>query len=113
MNPKITLTENNLNKELIASNIIQHDFINYMVNKKSKNPVKHLLNQSSPFGDYPKQIQKENQNTSKSAKKSKPKSTLSDFRIYYDRGDIPIRVLHSGSLNKIKWNIEPSKIDLK
>lgn len=37
----------------------------------------------------------------------------SDFRIYYDRGDIPIRVLHSGSLNKIKWNIEPEKIDLK
>ena len=37
----------------------------------------------------------------------------SDFRIYYDRGDIPIRVHHSGSLNKIKWNISPDKIDLK
>lgn len=39
--------------------------------------------------------------------------TTSDFRIYYDRGDIPIRVLHSGSLNKIKWNVEPDKVDLK
>ena len=37
----------------------------------------------------------------------------SDFRVYYDRGDIPIRVMHSGSLNKIKWNIEPNQIDLK
>ena len=35
MNPKITLTESNLNKELIASNIIQHDFIRNM-EKKSR-----------------------------------------------------------------------------
>lgn len=35
-----------------------------------------------------------------------------DFKKYYDRGDIPITVLHCGSINKIKWNIAPDKVDI-
>ncbi len=128
MNPKITLSESNLNKEIIASNIIQHDFITNMVAKSKKKPRKIPLNTTSPFGDFPKSYYrktkkittKENKKPKKSNKPKKidlffcsNKSFVSDFRNYYTRGDIPIRVLHSGSLNKIKWNIEPDKIDLK
>ena len=40
MNPKITLIESNLNKEVIASNILQHDFIKKMVDKSLKKPRK-------------------------------------------------------------------------
>ena len=53
MNPKITLTESNLNKEVIASNIIQHDFITNMISKGKPNYVKKNLNKTSPFGDFP------------------------------------------------------------
>lgn len=54
MNPKITLVESYLNKEVIASNIMQHDFINKMVDKSLKKPRKDPpLNQTSPFGDFP------------------------------------------------------------
>ena len=53
MNPKITLTESNLNKEVIASNILQNDFITTMVNKTKKNYKKPPVNFSSPFGDFP------------------------------------------------------------
>lgn len=53
MNPKITLTENNLNKEVIASNIIQHDFICTMVSKSKKNYKKPVVNSTSPFGEFP------------------------------------------------------------
>lgn len=117
MNPKITLVESNLNKEVIASNILQHDFIQKMVDKSLKKPRKDPpLNQTSPFGDFPSsykttKIQKENKKTI--GKKKQPQIFTSDFRIYYDRGDIPIRVHHSGSLNKVKWNIDPDQIDLK
>ena len=40
MNPKITLIESNLNKEVIASNILQHDFIKKMVDNSLKKPRK-------------------------------------------------------------------------
>ena len=88
--------------------------------KNKKTPK--ILNSTSPFGDFPssftwnKKTTKENQKCKKKAKNlfgTKMSKFTSDFWIYYDRGDIPIRVYHSGSLNKIKWNIDPSKIDLK
>ena len=125
MNPKITICQNNLNKEIIASNIVQHDFIKKMINKSKGKLRKVPLNSTSAFGEFPqsylKKTQKENKKTEKKKKKNKNKTGIysnqknftSDFRIYYDRGDIPIRVLHSGSLNKIKWNIPPNQIDLK
>ena len=94
-----------------------------MVAKSLKKPRKIHLNATSAFGEFPSSFSirsKENVKTKKGKKtkknKNKTKSIFgnnnrnftSDFRVYYDRGDIPIRVLHSGSLNKIKWNIEPN-----
>lgn len=35
----------------------------------------------------------------------------SEFRRFYDRGDIPIRVDHVGSVMKIKWKIIPEQLD--
>ncbi|KRX04238.1 Armadillo-type fold [Pseudocohnilembus persalinus] len=36
---------------------------------------------------------------------------VSDFRRYYDRGDLPIKVDHQGSVNKIIWKIKPEQLD--
>ena len=36
---------------------------------------------------------------------------LSEFRRYYDRGDLPIKVDHQGSVNKIIWKISPESLD--
>lgn len=41
------------------------------------------------------------------------KNPRSDFRIFYDRGDIPIRIIHTSSQNKIQWSLPPSQLDLK
>jgi len=35
----------------------------------------------------------------------------SEFRRYYDRGDLPIQVLHSGTGNKVSWKVEVDKLD--
>ena len=37
------------------------------------------------------------------------KSTL--FKMYYDRGDLPISVEFSGAQRKIKWKMEPELLD--
>ncbi len=58
MNPKITLSENNLNKEIIASNIIQHDFISNMVAKSKKIPRTINPHATSAFGEFPKDYYK-------------------------------------------------------
>ncbi|KAM3144243.1 hypothetical protein pb186bvf_003705 [Paramecium bursaria] len=36
---------------------------------------------------------------------------VSDFRRYYDRGDLPIKVDHQGSVNRIIWKIAPEQLD--
>ena len=74
----------------------QYEILDNLKKQLRKTP----LNSTSAFGDFPSTHfnNKENLKTQKLKKSS-------DFRIYYDRGDIPIRVYHSGSLNKIKWNI--------
>jgi len=36
----------------------------------------------------------------------------SEFRRYYDRGDLPIQVEHGGSGNKIAWKVEIGELDL-
>jgi len=35
----------------------------------------------------------------------------SEFRRYYDRGDLPIRVEHQGSMTKLGWKISPEQLD--
>ncbi|CAD8049556.1 unnamed protein product [Paramecium sonneborni] len=37
--------------------------------------------------------------------------SVSDFRRYYDRGDLPIKVDHQGSVNRIIWKISPEQLD--
>jgi len=37
--------------------------------------------------------------------------TASEFRRSYDRGDLPIQVLHSGTANRIQWKVEAEKLD--
>ena len=46
-------------------------------------------------------------------KMRKAKNICTDFRIFYDRGDIPIRIIHTSSHNKIQWRINPAQLDLK
>jgi len=35
----------------------------------------------------------------------------SEFRRFYDRGDLPVRVEHEGSMLKIGWKISPEQLD--
>lgn len=35
----------------------------------------------------------------------------SDFRRYYDRGDLPIRVDHQSTVAKLNWKISPETLD--
>lgn len=42
---------------------------------------------------------------------SKRPVPVSEFRRYYDRGDLPIKVDHQGSVNKIIWKISPEQLD--
>jgi len=35
----------------------------------------------------------------------------SEFRRFYDRGDLPVQVLHSATQNRISWKVEPEKLD--
>ena len=37
------------------------------------------------------------------------KSTL--FKMYYDRGDLPLSIDFSGAERKIKWKVEPELLD--
>merc|ERR1719361_1800037 len=34
----------------------------------------------------------------------------SEFRRFYDRGDLPVQVLHSATQNRISWKVEPEKL---
>jgi len=36
---------------------------------------------------------------------------VSEFRRFYDRGDLPIKVDHQGSVTKIQWKISPEQLD--
>lgn len=36
---------------------------------------------------------------------------FSEFRRYYDRGDLPIKVDHAGGGNKLLWKIDPMQLD--
>ena len=144
MLPKIHINEKIINKEQIASNIIQQDFIRSMLFKAKNQSYKKLKesqcppNAESPFGNFPAYM-KENatwktekgtmKNTfdpfsdiSKIRTLSLPKTSsirprtlgvVTHFREQYDRGVIPIKVLHNGSINKIIWTTEPSSLELK
>lgn len=35
----------------------------------------------------------------------------SEFRRFYDRGDLPIQILHSGTANRISWKVDIEKLD--
>jgi len=37
--------------------------------------------------------------------------TVSEFRRFYDRGDLPIKVDHQGSISKTEWKISPEQLD--
>jgi len=39
------------------------------------------------------------------------KSTPTDFRRYYNRGDIPVSVEHTAYGNRLKWRVEITKLD--
>lgn len=157
MQPKLTVNERTLQKELIASNVIQEDYIKTHISHPLRRGLKpwkapHCApNAESPFGDFPDILKTKTLNKAKTTKTSEPVQTkqLSSsvkkvmkedksgtnsvdkipkktnlakgvrkieptlFRNMYDRGSIPIRVQHGGSLNRIEWVIEPSKVDLK
>mmetsp|Transcript_2469 Transcript_2469/g.5354 ORF Transcript_2469/g.5354 Transcript_2469/m.5354 type:complete len:314 (+) Transcript_2469:81-1022(+) len=35
----------------------------------------------------------------------------SEFRRFYDRGDLPVQVMHSGTTNKVHWKVDIDKLD--
>lgn len=145
MLPKIHINEKIINKEQIASNIIQQDFVRSLMFKSKNQSYKRLKeaqcpqSAESPFGDFPGYM-KENTvgwrsdklafkdsfdpyaDVSKVRTLSLPKTShirprtlgvKTLLREQYDRGVLPIKVLHSGSINKIQWTTEPSSLDLK
>lgn len=145
MLPKIQVNERVINKEQIASNIIQQDFVRSMMFKSKNLSYKRLKeaqcpsSAESPFGDFPAYM-KENSGTIRTGKQAfkdtfDPYSDLSQartlslpktsairprtlgvktvFRDHFDRGVIPAKVLHGGSINKIQWTVDPTQLDLK
>lgn len=36
---------------------------------------------------------------------------LSEFRRFYDRGDLPVQILHTATQNKISWKVDIDKLD--
>lgn len=124
MQPKVNLVEINLNKEIIASNIIQNDYMKKMIHKSKKTtvPLGMPKPDKTAFGSFPKEFMKGTKKLKENKKgKKKKKNPLfeikepkpTDFRRYYDRGDIPVKIEHCGSLNKIDWVEKPEEIDLK
>merc|ERR1719310_2281561 len=42
---------------------------------------------------------------------AKRRIEASEFRRFYDRGDLPIQIHHSGTSNKIAWKVDIEKLD--
>jgi hypothetical protein len=40
-----------------------------------------------------------------------PKNAHTEFRRYYDRGDIPVRLVHTTFKNGIAWSVDPAVLD--
>lgn len=143
MLPKIHVNEKTIQKEQIASNMVQEDFVRSM-RFKSKNQSYKFLKEAqcprsaeSPLGDFPAYMKGSTSkfasgklkdtfdpysDLSKARTLSLPKTSSirprtlgvkTHFREQYDRGVIPVKVLHNGSINKIQWTTQPDSLDLK
>ena len=42
---------------------------------------------------------------------AKRKIKPTEFRHYYDRGDLPVKVDHKGSVNRITFSVKPAELD--
>lgn len=58
-----------------------------------------------PVGGYAKGAK------SKEAFLRRPNPPNTEFRRFYERGDLPIQIEHGGTANKIAWKVEISKLD--
>lgn len=47
----------------------------------------------------------------KSRAKVAPKNAHTEFRRFYDRGDIPVRLVHTTFKNAIAWSVDPAVLD--
>lgn len=47
----------------------------------------------------------------KSRAKVAPKNAHTEFRRFYDRGDIPVRLVHTSFKNAIAWSVDPAVLD--
>ncbi|KMS93540.1 hypothetical protein BVRB_030450, partial [Beta vulgaris subsp. vulgaris] len=45
------------------------------------------------------------------AMKIRPSTELTQFRRFYDRGDLPIRVLFAGATRRVQWKADIAKLD--
>jgi hypothetical protein len=43
--------------------------------------------------------------------KTAPKNAHTEFRRFYDRGDIPVRLVHTTFKNAIAWSVDPAVLD--
>jgi len=48
---------------------------------------------------------------SRDAFMKRPNPPNTEFRRFYERGDLPIQIEHGGTANKIAWKVEISKLD--
>merc|ERR550532_1353276 len=46
----------------------------------------------------------------KAGAKAKRGITASEFRRAYDRGDLPLQIIHSGTANRISWKVDVEKL---
>ncbi|OHT14202.1 parkin coregulated protein [Tritrichomonas foetus] len=47
----------------------------------------------------------------KNRAKVAPKNAHTEFRRFYDRGDIPVRLVHTSFKNAIAWSVDPAVLD--
>lgn len=127
---KISINGRALNKEIIASNAIQQDFVSTFIAPKVKRGVKPWQESccppapESPFGDFPAILKGPKARLTASSDPIRRKKSPSgarqrrpvqptEFRKAYERGVIPIKIQHTGTLNKIEWESDPREADLK
>lgn len=139
MNEKIIVKEqiasNIIQQDFVRSMMFKSKNQSYKRLKEAQCPQ----SAESPFGDFPAYM-KENTGTLKTSKQAlkdtfDPYSDISRartlslpktssirprtlgvktvFRDHFDRGVIPVKVLHGGSINKIQWTTDPVQLDLK
>jgi len=66
---------------------------------------------TAPSSSPSRALQRRKQGAPPKATGTRPNPPNTEFRRFYERGDLPIQIDHGGVLNKLQWKIEISKLD--